>query len=374
MTAPRHWCQCGVIEAQRDGSGLQGGLLIQAQNIVERLNRRRFVASLAAVGVSAAGLTVLGGCGTVPGQALPKVPLIGYLGNLSPSDAGIATQVDAFRQGLREQGLVEGQNLRIEWRWAEGQNERLPALATELIGLGVRLIVARGAAAPGAVRQVTDRVPVVLLEGATDPVAQGYAVSLARPGGNITGMAGLSLEFAVKTVELLLAVVPTARRLVHMTYLTVPGSDLTRDVLAGLAQRLGLELLVLDVQRREDTAPAFEQAQQWGADALYLRNIAPLNTPRDLVPALAARARLPASCQAREWVEAGLFMSYGSDVRVTARRTAWYVARILDGADPAELPIERPSVFELLVNRTALANLGLTMPPDVAAQVTEWVQ
>jgi putative ABC transport system substrate-binding protein len=130
---------------------------------------------------------------------------------------------------------------------------------------------------------------------------------------------------------------------------------------------------VLDVQRREDTEPAFEQAQQWGADALHVRNIVPLNTSRDLVPALATRARLPAICQAREWVEASLLMSYGSDVSVAARRTAWYVARILNGADPAELPIERPTVFELLVNRTTLTNLGLTMPPDVAAQVTEWI-
>jgi putative ABC transport system substrate-binding protein len=167
-------------------------------------------------------------------------------------------------------------------------------LATELIGLGVQLIVTSGATAPGAVRQVTDRVPIVLLNGASDPLGQGLPVSLARPGGNVTGTAGIASELDVKLVELLLLLVPTARRLVHMTNLTVPAADLRRDVVAGVAQRLGLELLVLDIQRREDTEPAFEQAQQWCAEGLYVRNIVPLNTPRDLVPALAARARLPA--------------------------------------------------------------------------------
>jgi putative ABC transport system substrate-binding protein len=341
---------------------------------VKPLRRRVFVQHLGGLGISAAGLALLDSCGSLPGQPPPKVPVIGFLHSIAPPRAGTGQGFDAFSQGLREQGLVEGQNLRIEWRFAEGQNERLPVLATELIGLGVRLIVAGGATAPSVVRQVTDRVPIVLYMSARDPVAQGFAVSLARPGGNVTGTVRFGTAASVKAVELLRALVPTARRLVHMTNFTAPGEDLTRDGLAATTERLGLQFLAVDVQSEGQMEPAFEKAQAWGADMVNVVNIVPLNMPRDLVPALAARARLPGSCGAREWVEAGLLMSYGSNDLVLARRTAWYVARILNGADPAELPMERPTVFELLVNRATLANLGLSMPPDVAAQVTEWVE
>jgi putative tryptophan/tyrosine transport system substrate-binding protein len=334
-----------------------------------RVRRRQLLAALG-YGASAAGLALLGGCAPLARQSPPPMPLIGYLHTIVASDPGSVRAVEAFREGLREQGLVEGQNLRIEWRFAEGQNERVPALATELIGLGVRLIVAGGATAPSIVRQLTDRVPIVLFNSARDPVAQGFAVSLARPGGNVTGTAGFGTDLDVKVVQQLLGLVPTARRVAHMTNLTAPAS---REVADDLAQRLTQELLVLDIQRPEHTERAFEQAQQWGAEALYVRNIVPLNTPRDMVPTLAARARLPAVTGAREWVEAGLLMSYNVDTLVAIRRTAWYVARILNGDDPAELPIERPSVFEFVINRTALANLGLVVPAELAAQVIHWV-
>jgi ABC-type uncharacterized transport system substrate-binding protein len=334
------------------------------------LRRRKFLGAAAGIGASAAGLAVLGGRALIPGQSPPKVQLIGFLHSIAPPGPGA---FDAFSQGLREQGLIEGQNLHIEWRWAEGQNERLPALATELVGLGVRLIVAGGATAPSVVRQVTDRVPIVLYMSARDPIAQGFAESLARPGGNVTGTLRFGTAASVKAVELLRALVPSARRLVHMTNFTAPGEDLTRDALAAVAERLGLQFRDIDVQSQGQLEPAFEDAQVWGADLVNVVNIVPLNMPRDLVPALAARAQLPASCGAREWVEAGLLLSYSDDARVLARRTAWYVARILDGADPAELPMERSTAFELLVSRTTLANLGLTIPPDVASQVTEWI-
>jgi putative ABC transport system substrate-binding protein len=274
------------------------------------VSRRRFVASVTAVGVSAVGVTVLDGCGLIPGQAPPKVALIGYLNNNSATDPQQAAMIDGFRQGLREQGLVEGQNLLIEWRFGEGQSERLPALTAELIGLGVRLIVTNGPTATEAARQLTDRVPIVMLS-VGDPLAPGWVASLARPGGNVTGPAGFGL--IAKSVELLAAVAPTAHRLAYMT------NPVTRDLDAGTvrvaAEQMGMLVLVLDLRAEAEIEPAFAQARVWGAEALYVINSAPFNRQRALVPTLAARSRLPAISPARAYVDAGLLMSFSDAVR-----------------------------------------------------------
>jgi putative ABC transport system substrate-binding protein len=340
---------------------------------LSRLSRRAFMIRAVEVGASTAGLVVLGSCGLIPGRAPPKMPLIGYLNNNTAGDPQQAAQIEAFHEGLREQGLVEGQNLLIAWRFSEGQTERLPALVTELIGLGVRLIVTNGATATGAARQVTDRVPIVIF-AAGDPVAPGWVASLARPGGNVTGAAGFSVEQTVKGVELLAAVAPAARRLAYLTNLSSVGEDRMSDAIAVAADQLGLQLLVLDVRTQAEIEQAFERARVWGAEALNVLNSQPFNSQRALVVAQVARSRLPASSAARAYVEAGLLMSFATDLRERGRRVAPYVTRILNGADPAELAIDRPTKFELVVNRTTLVNLGLSVPPDVAAQVTEWIE
>ena len=343
---------------------------MQADN-TDRLNRRRFVASLAAVGVSAAGLTLFSGCDNLPGQAPPKVPLIGFLGVGSATDPSAVLGLRLFRDGLREQGLVEGRDLVIELRYADGQQERLPALAEELISRGVRLIVAGGPSMIGAARQVTDRVPIVMY-GGPDPVAAGWAVSLARPGGNVTGTANPNVQFFGKGVQLLAAVAPAARRLAAFMNLSIAGEDQLRDVLATAADQLGLHFLVLDARTDAEIQPRLEQALGWGVDAVVVRSLPPMNAQRRTMLAYAAQNRLPAISSQPFWVEEGLLMMIQSSRRELGRRVAPYIARILKGADPADMPIYLGTEIELMVNATTLANLGLTTPPDVEAQVTEW--
>jgi putative ABC transport system substrate-binding protein len=345
---------------------------IEAQETVERPNRRRFVAGLAAVAVSTSGITLLSGCDRLPGQAPRKVPVIGFLNPGTREQSFEGDPLQAFRQALREQGLVEDRDVLIEYRFADGRPERLPALAAELVGLGVQLIVTGGPNPTGAARQVTDRVPIVMVNG-TDPVAAGWAVSLARPGGNVTGASADGAQGA-KSIELLAAVAPTARRLAHLTNLSAPGADVLAAAVVTAAEQLRLQLLVLDLRSHAEIDPAFEQARAWGVDAAFIRNLPPMNSPT-LTPVLThvAENRLPAISAHRRWVDAGLLMMLQASLREQGRMGASYVARILKGADPAELPIYRPTEFELLVNSTTLAHLGLTMPPDVAVQVTEWV-
>jgi putative ABC transport system substrate-binding protein len=358
------------------GLALEGGLHMQAQGILRRLNRRGFIAGVTMVGVSTAGLVVLGGCGLVPGQAPPKVPLIGYLNNNSADDPSQQVVISALREGFREQGLVEGRDLVIEFRFANGDNERLPVLVAELLGLGVRLIVCAGPTATGAARQVTDRMPLVMI-AVGDPVTPGWVASLARPGGNVTGAAGFGVELSLKRIELLAAVAPAARRLAYLTNLSGVGQagleqeDL--DAVAAAAERLGQHLLVLDLRTQAEIEPAFERARTWGMDAASIRNIVPFNTSRAALVTQAARSRMPAIASHSAWVGQGLLMSFNDSEPERGRAGARYAARILNGADPAELAIDRPKVYSLAVNRTTLANLGLTMPPDVAAQVTDWV-
>jgi putative ABC transport system substrate-binding protein len=326
---------------------------------------------MGSLGVSTAGLVLLGGCGPFPGQAPLKVPLIGYLSGNTADNPSQQTAISALRDGLREQGLIEGRDLVIEFRFADGQRERLPALVAELIRIGVRVIVTNGPTSTSAARQLTDRVPIVMF-AVGDPVAAGWVASLARPGGNITGTASVGL--VAKRVELLAAVVPAARRLANLTNLSSAGAEMDRDEVAAAAERLGMQVLVLDARTPGDIEPPFERATTWGADAVLVWNTAPFSAPtRAPVLGHLARSRLPAISTNRAWVEGALLMMFEDDERQRGRRTAPYVARILKGADPAEMPIDRGTDFELTVNRTTLANLGLTMPPDVAAQVTEWL-
>ncbi len=330
---------------------------------MSRLRRRQL---LLGVGASAAGLVVLAGCGSVPKLAPRTLPLIGFLSNLDAG--GQVDQIDGFRDGLREHGLVEGENLRVEWRFADGDNDLLPGLIAELLGLGVQVIVATGGTVPRYIRQATDRVPVVQLGGG--PVTSGLAASQNRPGGNVTGVA-FPDELATKALETLVEVVPGGRRLAFVANLS--GVSSAPQQMIESAERLQLEILPLDIRAQADLEPAFERAATWRADMLTPHNVAPLNVPRELIPTLALRWRLPAASQNLAWTEADLLLSYNGSLRHVGYRCADYVARILNGANPAEMPVEITTVFDLAVNRGTLAHLGLTLPPQVAAQVTRWI-
>ncbi|HEY3058235.1 MAG TPA: ABC transporter substrate-binding protein [Chloroflexota bacterium] len=340
-----------------------------ARNQRWRLGRRQLLAGAAGIGATAAGLVVLRGGGVPqPRWTRADPPLIGWVAPINEAeDRGVA----AFRDGLREQGLIEGENLRVAWRYAEGQPERLPGIMGELLELGVRVIVAAGNTPTQAARSATDRVPIVSINGA-NPVAQGFATSLARPGGNLTGVGGSTGEALYqKAAELLAEAVPAARRLAYIGNLVASGSP--HKAVAAVAAQRGLEALVEDVPAQADVEPAFERVLAWGADLLVAQNVIPVNARREQLPELALRAGVPTASSAVVWVEAGLLLAHDYDRLAVARRGAWYVARILDGADPGVLPFEQPTAFVFAVNRATLARLGLSLPEHVALQVTDWL-
>jgi putative tryptophan/tyrosine transport system substrate-binding protein len=313
----------------------------------------------------AASVAVLCACERLmPSQS--RMATIGFLSNVSAAQSRFA---EGFVDGLREQGLVEGQNLKIEWRWADGRNELLPSMAADLVALDVQVLVTTGGTVPPIARRATDRIPIVSIG---DPVPMGLADSYARPGGNVTGVTEFASALTTKVLEALVAIVPGAHRLANLTNLTV-GAPSSRDAFFVDAERLGLEVLTLDIQRASDLEPAFERAAAWGADILHALNVVPLNVPRELVPKLALQWRIPSGSAAREWVEAGSLLAYNTPGRFLGNRAAWYVVRIMNGANPAELPVERPMVFDVVLNRTTLAYFGLALPPHVTAQVTHWV-
>jgi putative ABC transport system substrate-binding protein len=342
--------------------------------LTETIGTRSVALRAACVGVLlgtvATGAAAGVGIATRSRLSTPNEALVGYVFNGSQSDPRAVLIRDAFRDGLRGEGLVEGSNLRVEWRFLEGRNELMPDTFAELIRMGVRVLVAGGGTTINAAHQATDRVPIVAIGGG-DLVAGGLAQSLARPGGNITGSAQPAIELTGKQVEILTDVVPGARRLAWITNLAV-SSQTTRGMVEA-AKHLNLELLPLDVQQETQLEPAFERAAAWGAEILGANNVVPLNLRRDVLPRLALRWQLPAAGAALEWVQAGLLLSYTASAYELGYRGAHYVARILNGADPAELPIDHPTVFDLVVNRSTLEYLGLRLPPHVAAQVTNWI-
>jgi putative ABC transport system substrate-binding protein len=328
------------------------------------MRRRNVLLGAAAVcGAAALGLVVQSR------QAGTRRPVIGFLSNVGEADA--VKVRDGLREGLRKEGLVEGDNVRIEWRFADGDNERLPRLTQELLDLGAEVIVTTGATVPPVARQATDRVPIVATGG--DLVTLGLAASYARPGGNMTGVSQRAAELNSKIIESLVDIVPGTRRMANMANLSVVGGRPTGDSVLAAAARLGLEVLTLDIQRAADLETAFQQAADWQADILYASNTVPLNVPRELVPKLGLQWRMPTGSTAREWVESGSLLAYSTAGQYLGARAAWYVARILNGANPAELPIEIASVFDLVINRTTLERLGLNVPAHVASQVTEWL-
>jgi putative tryptophan/tyrosine transport system substrate-binding protein len=299
------------------------------------------------------------------------------IGRLAPGFPEGSPFIEGFRQALHERGYIEGQNLVIEYRWAEGRDERLPDLAAELVRLPVDVLVPLGGnIAIRAAQQATRTIPIVMV-AASDPVAQGFVASLARPGGNITGLSVVGPELLGKQLEILKETVPQSTR---VAVLANPGaaptlSATTTSALTRAAQGLWLHLQVVEVRRAEELVDAFAAMTRTGADALYV-----LGEPRLLdglrgrIAALAATHRLPAMYTWRMYVDAAGLMSYGVSLLEQYRRTASYVDKILKGATPAELPVEQPTTFELVINLKAAQALGLTIPPTLLFRADEVIQ
>jgi putative ABC transport system substrate-binding protein len=286
-----------------------------------------------------------------------KLPTIGFLGSSTPSTFG--PWVAAFMERLRELGWAEGRTVAIEYRWAEGHSERFAEIAAELVRLKVDVIVTTGTSVLAA-KQATAVIPIVFAV-ANDPVSTGVVASLARPGGNVTGLSLEAPDLAGKRIGLLREALPGLRRLAIMFNAGYSAAVLETDQIQEAAQALGLETARLEIQRAEDIPPAFE-ALKGSADALYPVGDALVNTNRIRIMALALAARLPTVCGLREYVEAGGLMSYGPKFTDLFRRAADLVDKILRGAKPADIPVEQPTNFELIINLKTAKAIGITVP------------
>jgi len=334
---------------------------------VRRHNRRLLLQGSLAL----AALSLLSGC-EMRDQPAAKVPRIGFLA--VGSREGRAFLIEGFLQGLREHGYVVGQNIVIEYRFSEGRNERLPELAAELVALKVDLILASGSPASLAAKQATSTIPIVMGSLAANPVETGFIASLARPGGNITGMTEMASQLSGKRLELLKATVPGLSRVAVFWTPPNPAYGPVLKELEAAAPRLGLELRRLEVRVPEDFEGALKAATRQRAGALFVPGD-PLvtNRPR-MVADLALRYRLPTITDFRELPEAGGLLSFGPDLVDSYRRAATHVDKILKGANPADLPMEQPTKFDLYVNLKTARVLGLTIPQSVLAQATQVIQ
>jgi ABC-type uncharacterized transport system substrate-binding protein len=304
-------------------------------------------------------------CFPVEAQQPTKLARIGHLDATSPSTN--PNRNEAFRQGIRELGYLEGKNIVIEWRFADGKADRLPALAAELVRLKVDVIVSGGSTATQAARKATSTIPIIMSQD-NDPVANGFVASLARPGGNITGLATLRSELSGKRLELLTEIVPKLRRVAVLGSSTNPGNAQSLRETEVAAGAFGVKLQYLDVLGPKDIESAFGAANNGRADAVLVLASPVLNSHRMQVVELAANRRLPAVYDRRDFGEAGGLMTYGVSVADLDRRAATYVDKILKGAKPADLPVEQPTKFELVINLKAAKQIGLTIPPNVLAR------
>jgi len=306
-------------------------------------------------------------------QPAAKVFRIGILGTYPPTTPEFAHLWDAFAQGLRERGYVEGQNLVVERRFMEEKAERLPELAAELVRLNVSVIVAGGQPPPVAAKRATATIPIVMTNF-SDPVGLGLVTSLSRPGGNITGLAFLTVELVGKQLQLLKEAVPRVSRVAFLTNPSNPGAALQRRDAETTARSLGLQLQVHEVQRHDELAGAFAAMTREHAGAVLLPGDSLFFHHGTQIAELAIKSRLPALYGVRENVEAGGLMSYGPSTVAAWRRAAFFVDRILKGAKPADLPVEQPTKFELVVNLKTAKALGLTIPPSLLLRADQVIE
>jgi putative ABC transport system substrate-binding protein len=311
-------------------------------------------------------------CSSVQAQQPKKVPQIGYLDAGFPS--ANATRIEAFRQGLRDLGYVEGKNIDVHYRYAEGQPDRYPALLAELLRVKVEIIVVGGGGiAIRAAKEVTKTIPIVMVM-ANDPVRQGFVASLARPGGNVTGLATLAPEISGKQLEILKEVVPNLSSVAVLGTLTNAANTLFRTEVESPAAALGVKLQYLDVRDAKDFETAFREASKGHAQAVLVLTGPVVSAQRKQIAELAAKNRLPTIFPFPEYVEAGGLMSYSASISDSYRLAATYVDKILKGAKPSELPVEQPTKFELVINLQAAKQIGLTIPPNVLARADKVIK
>ena len=319
-------------------------------------------------------ITLLGGAVSWPvaarAQQAGKLPTIGFMGESTP--AGQRQWVAAFVQRLSERGWIEGRNVAVEYRWAEGRNEAFPEIVDEFVRLKVDVVVTQGTPAVIAAKRATPVIPVVFAI-AGNPVANGLVASLARPGGNVTGLTNQSADLAGKRIELLREIVSGLRRLAIMANVDNPSVVLDMREVQATAQTLGLEVTTSEIRRADDIAGAFA-ALAGRADALYVAGDPLVTTNRTRLAILAAGMRLPTIHPNRENIEAGGLISYGPNLPDLHRRAADFVDKILRGIKPADLPVEQPTKFDLVINLTTAKALGLTIPEEFLLRADEVIE
>jgi putative ABC transport system substrate-binding protein len=302
-------------------------------------------------------------------QQTRKIPRVGVLGGQSPTDSP-APPILALRQGLRELGYVEGQNIAIEWRWAHGKLERFPDLAAELVKLEVDIIVAATVPGVQAAQKATRTIPIVM-GFVSDPVAFGLVASLARPGGNTTGLGVPTPEISGKRLQLLREVAPTVGRVAVLSDPSQPGILVDLKGTEVAARALSVQLQVAEARSTGELDRAFAAIARERVAGIVVLPSTVLYASRVRIAQLAAKHRLPTSGWAREFPEAGCLMSYGANQPDVARRAAYFVDKILKGAKPADLPVEQPTKFELVINLKTAKALGLTIPQSLLARADE---
>jgi putative ABC transport system substrate-binding protein len=303
-------------------------------------------------------------------QQAGNMPRIGLLGTATPSL--MSAWITAFREGLRERGYVEGQNVAIEYRWGEGKPERFPVLAAELVGLKVDVIVTSGPHAIRAARHATSTIPIVMAI-VEDPVEQGFITSLAHPGGNLTGLSFQDSELVTRRLQLLREALPGVIRVAALWDSTARSPTALKAV-EQAALSMGLVLQVLEVRVVQDLARAVEAARRQRAQAVIQLASPLLAAHRETILSLLAKARLPTMCQERTFVVDGCLMAYGPSFPDMFRRAAYYVDRILHGVKPGDLPVEQTSKFEFLINLKTAKTLGLTIPQSLLVRADEIIR
>lgn len=320
-------------------------------------------------------IALIGGVGAawplaVHAQQPAKQPIIGFLG--ANTSAAQTKSTAALVQRLRELGWIDGRNVSIEYRWAEGRFERSPEIIAELVRLKADVIVTHAPLNVIAAKRATSVIPIVFA-AVGDPVGIGVVASLARPGGNVTGLSLQSADLAGKRLELLREVIPGLRRLAILINAPSPNAVVEISEVKAAIPKLDVEVAVLEIRRAEDIAPAIEGLKN-GADALYVQTDPLFNTNRARISALALDAKLPTISGTREYVAAGNLMSYGANFTDLFRRAGDYVDKILRGASAGDLPVQQPTKFDLIVNLKTAKALGLELPPTLLARADEVIE
>ena len=312
-------------------------------------------------------------CFPAAAQQPKKVPRIGYLSQLDL--AGESSRSEPIRLALRERGYIEGQNIATEYRYAEGKIDRLPELAAELVRLKVDVIVTGGDNPVRAAKNATKTIPIVMSGRGIDPVEAGFVESLARPGGNVTGITNLSRELGGKRLELLKEAAPKIARVAVFYDPATPLNVLeVKEVLPGAARALGLTVRPWEVRDVDSFERAFAALNKQRPDGLYVPGSRLMNANQKRIIGFALKSRLPSVYVGREYVDAGGLMSYGADLADSYRRVAYFVDRILKGAKPDDLPVEQPTKFEFVINLKTANQIGLTIPPEVLARANRLIK